>query len=62
MTWGCRESERLLRRWIALEVMLVGGALLLWADILWGPLSRDKETADAVGEYLRSKRVAHGAD
>ncbi len=58
MIWGCRESERLLRRWIALQVALAAGTLMLWADLMWGPLSLDKETADAADKFVRGLAVA----
>lgn len=58
MIWGSRASERLLRRWMALQVVLAAGAMLLWLDLMWGSLSRDNETADAVDEFVRSLAVA----
>lgn len=56
--WGSVEGERLLRRCIALQFLFAAGALLIWADLMWAPLSRDKETAEAADEYVRGLAMA----
>ena len=53
--WLDKRSERLLRRWLALQIICSISGALLAAYLLWG---RDEDgTAERADDYVRSGRA-----
>lgn len=56
--WGSEQQVRLLRRFLALQIMFALGGALIVAYFLWGRDEEEQETSKAADEYVRGGQVA----